>query len=216
MRVFKPASLRARSLCVIAGSATLAGLLAGCGSTTYGTGQAAEVAVFKELSGSFAILGGKKESNIEYGPRAPLVMPPQTDLRPPIEAAAEDPNWPQPPAEDEKVDYSSNEIRTSNDRLSQEEVDRQRALGALLPKPDSSERFSENDNDSLRLDPKTVSKQREEFQQALAAENTVGTERKYLTQPPDTVREPSPDAPTEFEDIEVRGQKSNLFGRFFK
>ena len=69
--------------------------LGGCGSsTTYGTGQAPEMAVFSEMTGG--LTGGKKNQEpINYQPRAPLVMPPDGQLQQPIEtASAEGGPWP--------------------------------------------------------------------------------------------------------------------------
>ena len=73
--------------------------LGGCGmaTSTYGTGEMPEVAMFREVTGG--LLNKKNpKAPIEYQPRAPLVMPAATEaetLPPPAEAAAAaTPDWP--------------------------------------------------------------------------------------------------------------------------
>jgi hypothetical protein len=75
-------------------AALLTMLLAGCGPSTYGTGEVPEFAILREVTGG---LGAPKKKPIEYQPRAPLVMPPSAAQLPaPVEPAAEaaDVQWP--------------------------------------------------------------------------------------------------------------------------
>ena len=64
--------------------------------TTYGTGENPEMAIFREMTGG---LGAQKKEQIDYQPRAPLVMPPSTEaLPPPAETASVgNADWPADP-----------------------------------------------------------------------------------------------------------------------
>ena len=74
------------------------------GPATYGTGEAPEMAMFREMTGGILDKNEKKEP-IEYQPRAPLVMPPAAGQLPAPAAArrcetasaGRSPNWPMDP-----------------------------------------------------------------------------------------------------------------------
>jgi hypothetical protein len=72
--------------------------LGGCIQTsTYGTGESPELAIFREVTGGF---GRPKEAPIQYQQRAPLVMPPAKEQLPqPVEVAAATDGvaWPEDP-----------------------------------------------------------------------------------------------------------------------
>ncbi|MGH6935059.1 MAG: hypothetical protein ACRED2_02570 [Methylocella sp.] len=52
--------------------------------------------MFKSVLGFFGMQFGKQQESIEYRARAPIVVPPRTDLPPPKEAVR-DPAWPKDP-----------------------------------------------------------------------------------------------------------------------
>jgi hypothetical protein len=199
-----PGGESARAALVLAG---LCAGLSGC-TSTYGTGQAPEMALFSEMTGG--LLDREKKEPIEYQPRAPLVMPPTAGaLPPPVESAevAAAGNWPQDP------DELARELdaRDDEDPLyggSQAEYERLKPLVAALPnrqpRPTTPVGGSDDRNDQA-LDIVHSGAQQEEFKQALAeAEGLTRTERRYLTDPPQEYRQPASTAPTEFEEVKKK------------
>ncbi len=182
----------------IAAGLVLSVWLAGCSPTaTYGTGEAPEMALFREVTGGF--LSNEKKEPIEYQPRAPLVMPPSSGQLPsPSEtASAASPDWPIDP--DERVAA----LRGNNDEDvraggSQAEYRRLRPLAGALPDTPRQQRTSTGSP----YDIVHSRQQRQQFQQALAESKGYGrTERRYLTDPPNEYRAPAATAPAEFENI---------------
>jgi hypothetical protein len=185
--------------------------LGGCmSSTTYGTGQAPELAVFSEMTGGLAG-GNRNKEPINYQPRAPLVMPPAAQLNEPIEtASAEGGPWPSSenadPAAVDDDDIARNDITPEYAR-------RLRPLAGLLP-------ASTNDVDDFDRDHKydliNSQNKRKQFKADLAeAKGLNTTKRRYLTDPPEGSREPAQTAPTEFEEIDKKGKKKNFFARLW-
>ena len=175
--------------------------LAACSPTaTYGTGEAPEMALFREVTGG--LLATEREEPIEYQPRAPLVLPPtQTAqaLPPPTDPAAVNPEWPESRTEQlAETDELNADPRYPG---SQAEYRRTRALAGAFPvSPDL------DDPSGSPYDIVHSRQQREEFQRALAESKGYGrTERQFLTDPPTAYREPAPTAPSEFEDIDTEG-----------
>jgi hypothetical protein len=183
--------------------------LAGCSPTaTYGTGEAPEMALFREVTGGI-LTGGKKEP-IEYQPRAPLVMPPTAEqLPPPAETASSASlDWPLDP--DARVasvtDLTEEELRYGG---GQAEYRRLKPLVGVLPE---TPRDDVMDSRQPAYDVVHSRKQRATFQKALAeARGYGGGERRYLTDPPEEYRQPASTAPAEFEDINTSGGGSGLF-----
>lgn len=179
-------------------------LLAGCSPTaTYGTGEAPEMALFREVAGGF--LSNQKKEPIEYQPRAPLVMPPSAEqLPPPAEtASAASPDWPVDPSQRVAAapDYE-NDARAGG---SQAEYRRLKPLAGVLPDaPKSSTDYDlEHTAHSTAYG---TGRQRQEFRQALAESKGYGrTERRFLTDPPTEYRQPAATAPAEFENINPEG-----------
>jgi hypothetical protein len=191
--------------------------LAGCVQTsTYGTGEMPEMAIFREITGGF---GAKKKQPIQYQPRAPLVLPPSTDgaavaeLPPPAEAAeTADAAWPIDPDQTPPGDkFGDPRDENAADDISPEEARRLAPLAAL--NQGRSTRFVDTWKGNQAMD--VVNReQRETFKAALDEAEGVGrTERRYLTEPPDAYRQPAASAPTEFEDIKRnrQGWLSRLF-----
>lgn len=174
--------------------------LGGCASTaTYGTGEMPEMAILREVTGG---LGAPEEAPIEYKPRAPLVMPPSAgQLPPPVETASVvDEQWPEDP--DQRA--PGNKFAEMDDRpfddINPEEARRLSPLAALNRRQAVEENYKRP-----ALDLIVNREQRETFRAAVDEAEGVGvTERRYLTDPPDVVREPAATAPTEFADIEKK------------
>lgn len=187
--------------------------LAGCSPTaTYGTGEAPELALFREMTGG--LLSSEREEPIEYQPRAPLVMPPASTtaaLPPPADPANANPNW--PVSRDQRlaeVEQLNSDPRYAGSR---EEYLRTRQLAGAFP-------VSSGNIDDPAGSPYDIvhtRQQQEEFRKALAEANGLGrNERRYLTDPPTAYREPAATAPSEFEDINTSGGGGGGFMCFFR
>jgi hypothetical protein len=176
--------------------------LAGCSPTaTYGTGEAPEMALFREVTGGF--LRSNKKEPIEYQPRAPLVMPPTAageQLPPPAEAAAAaSPDWPIDP--NERIAALPDGSADPRYGGSQAEYRRLKPLIGVLPEPPSTNTSTGSPYDIVRS-----KQQREQFRKALAESKGFGrTERRYLTDPPNEYRQPAATAPAEFGNIKSEG-----------
>lgn len=181
--------------------ATAAGL-AGCMKTaTYGTGQAPEMALFREMTGG--LLSRNEKGPIQYQARAPLVAPPSVATLPPPVASAQvaSAEWPV------DADQRSRGVReygddTPRDDIDQAEYRRLKPLAGAMPAaPRSRQSWSEENKPAYAIVGKK--KEREAFDQALSEANGLNrTERRYLTDPPLVYRDPAPTAPAEFEEIE--------------
>lgn len=183
--------------------AAAAGSLGGC-TSTYGTGEAPEMALFREMTGGLMSRGQKEP--IQYQPRAPLVAPPAPGQLPePVETAeVATANWPLDP------DQNRAQRTYGEDYNPQAEYQRLKPLAAIMPE---SRVKTDTSNDDLKqaYDIIHTKRQREQFKQALAESKGYGrTERKYLTEPPNAYREPAASAPME----EVKGSGSGGFLRW--
>lgn len=172
-------------------------------TSTYGTGESPEIAIFREMTGG---IGKGREEPIRYQPRAPLVLPPSGEhLPPPVEnAEVADAAWPR----DHDSVSGGKEFGDENPRddISPEEYRRLRPLAAIAgqrPRQTAFQRQSdENRNTAYAV---VNAEERETFQAALDEADGVGqTGRRYLTDPPETFRAPAATAPTEFEDIKKK------------
>ena len=195
--------------------------LGGCiSSTTYGTGQAPELAVFSEMTGGLAG-GNKNEEPINYQPRAPLVMPPDGQLRQPIETASAE-GGPWPAASDaDAVGYGGTgpDDEVARDDITPEYVRRLRPLAGLAP-ASSDDRVGSSSDSQDRINRKYETlknpDQLKQFRADLAeAKGLTTTERRYLTDPPEGYRTPAESAPTKFDEIDKKGKKKNFFARLW-
>jgi hypothetical protein len=189
--------------------------LGGCATSTYGTGEAPEMALFREMTGG--LLSRDKKEPIDYEPRAPLVMPADTkDLPQPVEtASAADPNWPIDPSE--RAVVAADELDARN---GQDQYRRLRPLAGALPVTAEPAATAAQDDRSVeraeyyRLVNRNT-RQRQEFTKALAESKGYSrSERRYLTDPPLAYRAPADSAPTgEVETgVKKRGFLARLFG----
>jgi hypothetical protein len=198
----------------VAALAVSAASLGGCMSTsTYGTGSSPEMAILDEISGG---LTAKKKASIDYQPRAPLVLPPSTQLREPAQsAAASNAAWPSDP--DQRVAGSSNFDPETNPegRFTQADSARVAPLaGVMTGRGNAQERRLRDPERDKAMDVVHRQNMNKEFKAALDEKNGVGvTERRYLTDPPEAYREPAGTAPTEFAEIEKK--KKGFFSRMF-
>lgn len=191
--------------------ASAAAGLGGC-TSTYGTGEAPEMAILREVTGGLGggIVGAKKEEPIEYQPRAPLVLPPSgaaAQLPPPVETAAvADTQWPgtsDAGVKEARFDDTAADLQAQHRRL--------RPL-AGLPRQGSVKTVQEG-----RMSHAERQRQRKVFKEGMAGASTYGdgtsTGRRYLTEPPESLREPAATAPAEFDDIKKKN--TGFLGRLF-
>jgi hypothetical protein len=161
------------------------------------------MAIFHEMTGG---LGHGKKESIEYQPRAPLVMPPSAQLPAPVQVAStENAQWPVDP---DQTPDGPKVVDEGPRAISPEEARRLRPLAGLGG--NTSAKYSD-DNHQPAYDIVNKKAEREAFKAALDERAGVGgTERRFLTDPPETVRAPAPTAQTEFEEIERKGSGNFL------
>jgi hypothetical protein len=186
--------------------------LGGCISTsTYGTGESPEAAILGEMTGGLA--GGKREK-IEYQPRAPLVMPASAAQLPAPVASADvaDPQWPVDP--DQTAEGPKVVDEEARGAITPEEYRRLKPLAGIggggSPRPPESER-----DWNFGAPGRSSKEQDKAFKAALDERDGVGvTGRRFLTDPPETVRAPAPTAQTEFAEIKKK-RNGNILTRWF-
>lgn len=176
----------------------LAGLAAGCASSTDGfveegsdTGAVDTNAVKAVMTGLGAI--DPHEKQIEYRPRAPLVVPPKRELRAPVDPGSTTPaSFPRNPED----------VAEENRRAALEkDVDPSKSGRIMTPDelaryaiPGAGQGRVYDDNPGRRLSPEVMAGQAQVNAEAIKrAENPTG--RRSLIEPPDTYRKPSPNAP---------------------
>lgn len=200
-----------------------AALLAGC-NTSYNYFEDARsedesnpTTAFGMILETTGIVARQREP-IEYEPRAPLAMPPKRDLPTPEErvAAREGVDWPVDPEEreaarrravlaagEEQAAYD-NSLRDSDvARASPETVQAGRLEGGGLRTGNGEEEprrvgvFDEIFEMGRKLSPTELSKtfRGADEETALLTEDGKARPRRYLVEPPDDYRTPSPDAP---------------------
>lgn len=198
--------------------------LGGCGTSTYGTGEMPEMALFREMSGGLLNKNQKREP-IEYQPRAPLVMPPAAEatasaqLPAPMEtASAASPDWPM--SLDERIGPATARAEDDNpfNDVNQAEYRRLRPLAGVFPDQGSRPSYEVDESGKSEYYNSIVHnrRQREEFRKALAESKGYGrTERRYLTDPPLAYREPVPSAATGEAAVPPK-KKGNFLTRWWR
>ena len=205
---------RATSKASWAAALVAAAALGGCMSTAnYGTGESPEVAIFREMTGG--MLSAKKEP-VVYQPRAPLVLPPSAGQLPAPAAAPEvaTAQWPDDP--DQGAEGSRVYAENSRDEISQDEYRRLKPLAGLAQSSSTARQGRDGRDGRFQpaYDMVNTKKEREAFKAAVNEAEGISAERRFLTDPPDTVREPAPTAPQEFEEIEKK-KDGNFLTRLF-
>jgi hypothetical protein len=194
----------------------------GCSTTTYGTGESPEMALFSELTGNIGILPGqKKKQPIEYQPRAPLVMPSNVAQLPePTETASvTNPDWPVQPGEQQVASAAQADDDPRND-ISQAEYRRLRPVSGAFAAAGANQRGA-GSNDELNNDRTEYyrdivhgNEKRKKFRASVADMNGLSrNERRYLTDPPLTYREPAATAPEAYQQAKTK-KKKRFFGLF--
>jgi hypothetical protein len=184
--------------------------LPGC-TSTYGTGESPEGAIFREVTGGIL---AEKEEPIKYQPRAPLVRPPSIGQLPAPAPAPQLANaqWPDDPDQNRPGREGYNE--NARDEISQAEYRRLKPVAGVMGSGPATARNSQWDDKSPAYDMVHQKEQRQQFEAALNEAEGFGAERRYLTDPPDTVRAPAATAPQTFEEIEKK-KDGNFLTRLF-
>ena len=148
---------------------------------------------FDTLLGMVGLADKPEEPNIQYRERAPLVLPPKTELRQPRQAAStRAANWPQ-----DQETVAAARKRAQDGRVRLERIDegvqsaaaRELAAGRVQPSRQTGQGECTMDTDPSRpnnCDPATFWKSLSVKKQDETAQLLPGQEpeRKYLTQPP--------------------------------
>ena len=153
-----------------------------------GPARAEEGALFKDMLGTMGIIQRDRDP-ILYRERAPLVVPPKLDLRPPAAAeAGPNPQWPNDPdvaaarrkASDARVPVTETESRRVQDRptLSVEELRAGRRAGAAIPTAPTHK------SDRVWISPEELRNTGRKTAAAARREPDVEPDRTDLTQPP--------------------------------
>lgn len=196
----------------------LAALIAGC-NTSYNyfqeeedPAQQGDGSVFGRILG---LADNKPKPEVPDAPRAPLAMPPSTNLPPPEStevAVPEGVDWPDDPDEaerrrqiakakkgEENPGFEENLWDTKHARLSPEEIQAGRLEGGGQDggEQDRREWLSSTGNQTFRLSPRELAKtfrKPDPASEVLTADGKAAP-RQYLIQPPDEYREPADTAP---------------------
>ncbi|MAU97455.1 MAG: hypothetical protein CMP81_16470 [Fulvimarina sp.] len=192
--------------------------LGGCLGPTYGTGKSQGETLFDDMN-NFVSLGdtGDRKS-IAYTPRQELVKPENTSVLPAPQVARNttgDPNWPESPEERSKriqaAAYQGDGPLPAEFATSRKEGVTQ---GYLDRTSGSGYAFNKNSDEAGVLSPAEL-KSRSELLQARLKERNQGspTQRRYLSEPPLTYREPAASAPVgdpgEDEETKARRLRGN-------
>ncbi len=170
----------------------LAGLLAACSGTTYGTGISPEQQTVTDLMG-IASLGGNKTAPIDYRPRGNIVAPPNTAALPPpgsaqtVASIETDPNWPKDP------DVEARERKAAKDASFG-----QPSPNFILPAGQTSignAQANAKDYDAQRRAEGKKAWDELHKSKTGSVDANGNPVRKYLTEPPVAYREPDPNAP---------------------
>lgn len=156
---------------------------------------AAEGEMMRDVLGSLGILE-KQRDPIVYRERAPLVIPPKTDLRPPVEPGAlanSSPQWPNDPdvaarkrkAADDRVPVTYSEARRMSDanpRLTNQELRAGTRPGASIPDAPVV-RYGDNSREGHWVNPDVLRNQ-SRVQEEASVSPSGEPDRKSLLQPP--------------------------------
>jgi hypothetical protein len=187
------------------------GLLAGCMGTgvTYGTGTPTEIQTIQDLSGIVSLGTSNHREAIDYAPRAPLVVPPDSNLPPPsdgqIAALA---NWPTDP---EELARLQRERSDAISRANQGQSANLQDPGLNVPTAGSGQQGPVmTEAEALR--------QMEAMRAGRGGSVDANGQpvRQYLTEPPAEYRVPDPNAPMEVDPNARPGPKKPLFPNLAK
>ena len=204
------------------------------GGMTYGTGETQEAALIKDVSG--LIGDSEKKAPIDYSARPGLVLPPDgSNLPTPVDgrgqAASVATNWPQDPDELRRI-YQE-KLATMTDK------DRQSLLAAIraLPKeqrdaiikndPRATAFANQIEEHDYSKGPATAGQNKRYSEQVKArlalinaanGKNQDPNKRVYLTQPPESFRELTPEVQQELAKAQTEPEKKkgkSFFGKLW-
>lgn len=163
-----------------------AAALSGCMGPTYGTGTPSGQQTLEDVSGILS-LGGERREPIAYQPRGELVRPGSTEVLPqPQQSATTGEAWPESP--EQRL------ARVREDAtLNQGNIQYQSGVrGAQSNDGGPMVNWDRQNN----VEPTNRPNQREEFNRRLAAsQQGSATERRFLSEPPTSYRQPAATAP---------------------
>lgn len=160
-------------------------VLSGCMGATYGTGTPSGQQTLEDVTGILS-LGGERREPIAYQPRGELVRPGSMEVLPtPQQSASSGEAWPESP--EQRLARVRDEA-TSN----QGNVQYQSGIRARGDNTGPMVDWDRHRN----IEPTNRANQREEFNRRLTqSRQGSATQRRYLSEPPTTYRQPSDTAP---------------------
>lgn len=180
--------------------------LSGCvGGTTYGTGVTQEKQTLTDITQMLTFQ--KKRTVIDYSARPDLVVPENKQLVEPVDVATttSNPDWPESPEQRiVRIRAEAEEAQSTNAKRVQFDQSK-KTVGGTFRKMDAANEAPEGqgvpnvscDPDGLIMRACTsaeISKAVRESRK-IASSTTVGTQRRYLTEPPTVYRTPVASAP---------------------
>jgi hypothetical protein len=185
----------------------LAGVLAGCSATTYGTGVPAGTQTMTDFAQALQL--GVDKDPIDFSPRPPIVAPPSTATLPAPgsggSTAALAANWPKD--QDQQVANVKAQIAAA--QANGTPINVKQSPGA---KQDITAAIDVNSPDNF----KTTAEQDAEVKRLIAQENSVPKDatgqpvRQYLSDPPPGYLAPDPNAPPPTQTAVADGKKGGL------
>jgi hypothetical protein len=164
--------------------------LAGCNSTTYGTGTSPGMQTIQDLTG-LATMGGKQKEPIDYSARPKIVAPPSVAALPPPESDAPPAvaNWPNDP------DLLRAKVLAEADarNAAGKEVDYRLAKGATTT--GAQQVAAVSDRPMTKEEEAKLKQAFADAKGGLAVDKDGNPIRRYLTDPPSEYRLPDPTAP---------------------
>ncbi|WAJ27708.1 hypothetical protein [Antarcticirhabdus aurantiaca] len=206
--------------------------LSGCMGPTYGTGTSAGAQLFDDLD-QFADLT-PNSTQIPYAPRPELVRPNSVGALPAprsVRNTTDDPNWPESPEQRAARLRAAGDAVNNNgdtpirgDVLAAEKegvTDEMRAAATRNGRSSESRRLYSSASGSTTLSPTQLRSSRELIQQRVAEQRGNPNQRRYLSEPPTTYRQPAASAPVgdpgEDEEVKQRrlsNDRSSVFDKF--
>lgn len=192
----------ARQLAIRAGLVASALLMAGCvGGTTYGTGTSQEEQTLTDVYSMFSLKN--KAKNIDYSARPDLVIPENKAALPePLESevTTSNPEWPETPEERiARIQSQAEEVDPRTGEYSVQERLRKKE-GINIEKVDATREFipGVTDKDGYLLP--HIAQDKVKRAEVLKRKAELGVSqdgtRRYLTDPPETYRQPAETAPS--------------------
>jgi hypothetical protein len=219
MHAVRSIKMKWRTGTVLTGAVLAASLaLSGCiGGTTYGTGVSQGKQTVEDVYNMFTLK--RNQQNIDYTPRADLIVPENSDDLPePLDSAAatSNPAWPESPEHRiARIRSQAGEIDERSGEYSIEEQLRPKE-GIAIEQRTKKFVVGQTDRDGNPLmfnGEESKQNRREVLERKAELAPTTGVERRFLTDPPVAYRVPAesaPSGPEAYSDEEIADRKKKV------